>query len=485
LYVKQGFRDSTVKNLCISDVYYWTAGNEVREYVASDLGVGDFQDVIPGTGANGCDSSYYLNLHIDTVFLDTIHVVLCASDEHFEWHGTVYDSYLADSRNWTDSLALYQRYDTVTMISNCDSTWVLHLTIGPSKGSVTKDTICEGEKLRFYDQELKEPGTYTHTDANKWGCIVEDTLILEIVPPTTFEVQTDPVCVKNNGVGETYTLRYSYKGEFAPVSYSVYYDLEAQAAGFVDQEDISIPIPPEDHVEGEKYDLEIPAPVFAARENYPRPGSYHATVGFNNGVCLSDSLMIDSIDITFSYPAWMLEQRHGDVIAILDSAYNGGYTWTSYQWYEGDSLLVGQTKPYLYIPTGLTVGAEYRVVLTREGETDTISSCGIVAGENPVSNDYGPTLGYLAVTPTCVTTANPRVYILSRKDGTFRITSAEGRLVSEGIFRADVTPVDDLQQAQEGLYIIQLWSDDTPEEPYRAIKVLVSPSCPNCDISSF
>ena len=56
-------------------------------------------------------------------------------------------------------------------------------------------------------------------------------------------------------------------------------------------------------------------------------------------------------------------------------------------------------------------------------------------------------------------------------------------MVSEGIFHADVTQVE--IPAAEGLYIIQLWSDDTPEEPYRAIKLIVRPQCPTCDISSF
>ena len=188
---------------------------------------------------------------------------------------------------------------------------------------------------------------------------------------------------------------------------------------------------------------------------------------------------------TFSihYPAWLLEQRHGDMIALLNETYNGGYTWTQYQWFEGDSLLVGQTKPYLYLPTGLTVGAQYHVELTREGEEEAYPSCPIVAISNPVVNDYAPTQGYLSVTPTCVVTGHPYVTILSRQDGTYRVNTAGGRLVSQGSFHADASEIE--LPAVEGLYIVQLWSPDTPEEPYRSIKVIVSQQCPNCDISSF
>ena len=171
------------------------------------------------------------------------------------------------------------------------------------------------------------------------------------------------------------------------------------------------------------------------------------------------------------------------MIAILNENYNGGYTWTEYQWYEGDSMLVGQTRPYLHIPTGLTPGAYYHVELTRTEETEAFPTCEIQAIANPINNDFAPTMGYLAVTPTCILTANPIAYILSRKDGMYRITTSDGKFVSEGLFRADATPIQ--LPAISGMYIIQLWSENTPEEPYRAVKVIVREQCPNCDISSF
>ena len=481
LYIKRAFRDSTVQNMCIGDVYHWTAGSEVRTYEASELGLGDFHDEIHGTGANGCDSSYYLDIHVDSMYLDTIHVVLCASDEHFEWHGTVYDSYLADSRNWTDSLALYQRFDTVTKISNCDSTTVLHLTIGPSKDSVWTDTICVGEKYLFYDQEITDPGTYHSTHANKWGCTVNYELKLDTVPPTKFEVQTDHVCVQNTGIGETYTIQYNYEGEFAPITYNVRYDSVAHAAGFVDQIDIPIPVAQADQVEGVIYDLEIPTPVFAARENYPRPGHYNASIGFTNGVCRDDSLMKYTIDVVVNYPAWIIEQRFGDVIAILNDEKNGGYTWTEYQWYQGDTKLQGQTQPYLYIPTGLEVGEEYYVVLSREGDKESFATCPIIIKADPTANKPMPTMGYLSVVPTCVPVNYPYANILSRHPGTYRISTTDGILVREGSFKADVTQISIPTTA--GMYVVQLWSDDTPEEPYRAIKILVSNQCEMCATS--
>ena len=170
-----------------------------------------------------------------------------------------------------------------------------------------------------------------------------------------------------------------------------------------------------------------------------------------------------------------MEQRHGDVIAILNEKYNGGYTWTSYRWYEDGILMPEQNKPYLHLPDGLVPGATYHVELQREGEELLFPTCAIEAHANVIDNDFAPTMGYLSVTPTYVCTAHPYTYILSRKDGSYRVTSAEGMFVSEGVFRADVTEIEVPQK--EGMYIVQLWSNDTPEEPYRAIKILVNSKC--------
>ena len=98
-----------------------------------------------------------------------------------------------------------------------------------------------------------------------------------------------------------------------------------------------------------------------------------------------------------------------------------------------------------------------------------------------IHDGYAPKMGYLGVTPTCVVSAHPVIHILSRKSGTYRITTTDGNLAGEGVFHADVTEVR--VPATPGMYIVQLWSNDTPEEPYRAIKIVVRDICPNCDTS--
>ena len=484
LVVKPAYHFYTDTAICTGDEFQWVVkdkdGNDYTNGVTySSLVSMHLYDTILGATSAGCDSTYYLHIFVDQPYEIPVEVTKCAGDE-FEWNGRNYNAEIADSRNWDKPQEFYDTIRTHTVVGRCDSVMYLHLMIAPSADSVWTDTICVGETYSFLEYQWTEGGVYAFRHDNYWGCPINYQLTLRAIPPTTVALTPEPVCINDAGQDFTYTIRYTYSGEFQPLSYTVRYDSASLEAGFIDQEDILMA---PNLRAGTEYELYIPTPVIEQKENYPRPDKYHATIAFQNGICLSDSLMTFPLEIMMSYPNWLLEQRHGDVIAILNENYNGGYTWTEYQWYEGDSMLVGQTRPYLHIPTGLTPGAYYHVELTRTEETEAFPTCEIQAIANPINNDFAPTMGYLAVTPTCILTANPIAYILSRKDGMYRITTSDGKFVSEGLFRADATPIQ--LPAISGMYIIQLWSENTPEEPYRAVKVIVREQCPNCDISSF
>ena len=484
LVVKPAYHFYTDTAICTGDEFQWVVkdkdGNDYTNGVTySSLVSMHLYDTILGATSAGCDSTYYLHIFVDQPYEIPVEATKCAGDE-FEWNGRNYNAEIADSRNWDKPQEFYDTIRTHTVVGRCDSVMYLHLMIAPSADSVWTDTICVGETYSFLEYQWTEGGVYAFRHDNYWGCPINYQLTLRAIPPTTVALTPEPVCINDAGQDFTYTIRYTYSGEFQPLSYTVRYDSASLEAGFIDQEDILIA---PNLRAGTEYELYIPTPVIEQKENYPRPDKYHATIAFQNGICLSDSLMTFPLEIMMSYPNWLLEQRHGDVIAILNENYNGGYTWTEYQWYEGDSMLVGQTRPYLHIPTGLTPGAYYHVELTRTEETEAFPTCEIQAIANPINNDFAPTMGYLAVTPTCILTANPIAYILSRKDGMYRITTSDGKFVSEGLFRADATPIQ--LPAISGMYIIQLWSENTPEEPYRAVKVIVREQCPNCDISSF
>ena len=468
LHIKQTqhFYD-TAFVFCSADTLLW---HDNKYYYQGEAEV---FDTIFGTAANGCDSTYFMHVHFNISYDSTHTEFLCSDVEHYQWEDIVFDDTLRKARTWTEP----RHYEFVrtypTALGGCDSTLRLDLTIAPNFDSIWTDTICEGESYDLFGQILTEPGNYTAQRPNQWGCTTFYYLTLREVPPTRFNLQIDPICVDESGLANVYTLHYTYEGDFRPISYSLYYDSIAHAAGFEDVEDIPI-------AQGET-SLVLDVPYFAEKTSYPRPGKYQARIAFDNGVCLSDSLMTIDYDATMNYPSWVTEQRFGDMIALLNENLNGGYTWTRYQWYQGDTKLEGQTQPYLYIPTGLVVGAQYHVRLTRQGENESIASCPITIIADPDGNKQTPTMGYLDVAPSCVPVGHPVTNILSRHDGTYRVTNSQGDFVSEGVFRADVTEI--AIPPTEGIYIVQLWSDDTPEEPYRAIKIMVSHVCETCATS--
>ena len=452
--------------LCSSDTLRW------QDTIYTYTGKQDVRDTIYRTSVEGCDSIHFMRLHFDLSYDTTETVFLCSDVEHYQWEDIVFDDTLRDANTWLEPRTYQFSRTYPTVLAGCDSTLRLDITIAPNFDSIWTDTICRGEIYNLFGQLLTEPGNYTAQQPNRWGCSTFYYLTLEEVPLTTFELDVEPVCVDQDGSANVYLLHYTFDGD-APISYSLRYDSAAHAEGFEDAEDVVIG--------KDELTLVLAVPSYTQPTDYPRPGVYQAQIAFNNGICLTDSLMTYDFDLEMNYPAWLTEQRYGDVIALLNESYNGGYLWSEYQWYQGDSLLVGQTKPYLHIPTGLIVGEQYHVMLTREGETEAYPTCPITVVRNPNDNDYMPTMGYLSVTPTCIVTANPVTHILSRKGGTYRIASSEGRLISEGSFAADVTPIQ--LPSVDGMYIIQLWSPETPEEPYRAIKVLVREKCENCATS--
>ena len=441
--------------ICDNEVLTW------RAHTYEGLQPGDYITIDSLTTKAGCDSVYELRLHVAPTYYFEDHITKCA-DEDLTWRAHNLDHIEAGDHLIYDSLH--------TEYFGCDSVYHLYLTVLDTTFEIIYDTICRTESYDFHGRMLMEPGDYKDTTTNAWGCHHFTYLHLEVIEPTVPTAWADSICADDSA----YELFYTYTGR-DPIGYSVYYDEEGHYYGFVDQIDIPITTEEELHM------LTLPMP-FRGNDitNYPKPDYYNIRLVLDNGICTNPDLCATDTNIVLSYPSWLTQQRFGDVIALYNEKYNGGYYWDAYQWYHGDELLVGETHEYLYIPTGLIVGDQYHVRLTRVGETVDFQTCPITIVGDPIADDFAPQMGYLSVVPTCIVTGHPYANILSRKDGTYRISNSNGLLVSEGVFRADVTQVE--LPAVPGMYIFQLWSADTPEEPYRSIKVIVKEVCENCNM---
>ena len=426
-------------------------GSMIGNTFGSGLPAGQYTFYDSLTTIHNCDSIYELRLTVTPTYLFEETVTKCADDD-MTWHGHILDHLPVGDHFFYDS--------TTTVIYGCDSVYHLYLTVVDTTFEVRYDTICRTESYNLHGVYLMEPGSYKDTTLNDWGCHHFTYLHLEVIEPTVPTAWADSICADD----DAYELFYRYTGR-DPIAFSVYYNDFGHQYGFEDQIDIPITTTEELAV------LTIPMPFRDGdKRKYPRPDHYPIKLVLDNGICTNPDLCSTDTSIVLNYPSWVTEQRFRDVIAILSEKYNGGYTFSHYQWYRNGEPIPGEALPYLYIPRELDRDTvEYYVRLIREGETESYQTCPIRIYDDFGTDTIAPYMGYLSVVPTCVSTGNPVISILSRHKGTYNIGSVTGKLITSGSFTPDVTEVR--LPAQEGIYIVHLWSDETPEEPERTIKV--------------
>ena len=454
------YRNIHYDTICANQTYTWLARDERPDSLFSDLDPGIYFLRDSFLTVDGCDSIYETQLCVNPnyVFIDSLS--LCA-DETLQWRDHFYEHMRPGDYHFED--------DSIS-VWGCDSIFHLYLHVIDTTYEINYDSICIGDTFFVAGHMYMEAGDYKDTVTNASGCRHFIYTHLAVIPPTVPTVWADdPMCQSE----KAFDLFYTYTSH-KPLRYTLLFDSIGQSMGFEDMIDVTIKSYTDPMV------ITVPIPY---RDDdpthYPRPDNYSVTLILDNGICRhKESDCFHDSTFTMSYPKWITEQRFGDVIALLNENLNGGYSWTEYQWYHGSDKLPGQTQPYLYIPTGLQVGEQYHVELTRMGEKEAFPTCPVTITLDPIINNYAPTMGYLSVVPTCVPMSHPYINILSRKDGTYRINTTDGVMVKEGTFRADVTEVQ--LPSTAGMYIVQLWSYDTPEEPYRAIKIVIRDKCDLC-----
>ena len=442
-HILPAYRNVEYDTICSNVEWQWRK----RHYMSLPAGEHIYYDSLR-TGL-GCDSIYEMRLTVYPSYFSETHDTICANGTYL-FHGQT-----------LDKTGFY--YDSLTTIHSCDSVYHLYLTVLDTTAEFIIDTICTADTFYLHNQPITEPGQYKDTTTNVFGCDHYTYLNLTKVPPTIPTAWTDLLCADD----KAYELYVSYTGE-TPIAYSLYYNDFGHEQGFEDIEDMPIDIT---QIKKQQLVLSLPIPDNEGdRTHYPRPDHYPIRLVLDNGLCRDLLYCVCDTNIVFSYPSWLTEQRFRDVIAILSPKYNGGYTFDDYQWYKGDTMLIGETHEYLYIPRELDIDASYHVCLTRTGETESYQTCPVIVFADPIDT-IAPAMGYLSVVPTYVVKGHPLVSILSRHEGTYTIYSSTGRLLDEGTFTPDVTEV--MLPAVNGVYVFQLISEQTPEEPRRTIKVIV------------
>lgn len=203
-------------------------------------------------------------------------------------------------------------------------------------------------------------GTYTVIVFNQYGCA-----------SLPVEITVERVCLEftfeNDGMdGSLYTCADDSLIDIAVTAtqstlttYQINYGQKAIDAGFINYSDtfdsqyVTILLPDSCH-----------------------PDYYDAEVVINDIIC-DDVIM--PVRFAVHYPSDIVAQKWDDVLAVRNDTYNGGYSFSAFQWYRDGQPLSGETSSYLYIPhTPLDTASSYHVLLTRSDDGIQLPTCPIL-----------------------------------------------------------------------------------------------------------
>lgn len=462
LHINPEYRYTESFTTCQNEPFAWRG----RSYDTHIAGQFTYFDSL--TTALGCDSVYELQLQVNPEYYHLQIDTICAND-----------SYLFNQIELTQS-GFY--YDSLQTVLGCDSVFHLYLTVLDTTAAVLYDTICYTETYDFHGKTLSQAGFYKDTTLNEWGCPHYTYLHLAQIPPTYYQLSWGDVCADEEGL----TIAYNYTGHIL-LEYSVRFDSLGHSQGFEDidhaplyQADSTLFIPfPHGEV------LPQPDPTYFDPFNgytldpkyqYLQPNRYPVSVVLHNGIC-GDRLQQKDTVLDVLYPSWIHEQHWNDGIVLFNETYNGGYTFSHYQWYYNGEPLVGQVREFLYLPDNLQLNQkgecrhEYQVQLTRTSDGYTTFTCPICPVE--IEDSIMPQQDYFAIVPTLVVKENPVVYILSTQPGHYTIQSLTGILLDGGSFTPDSNNYGGaitLPTIGEGFSIVHLTLDNGDR---RSFKILI------------
>lgn len=349
-----------VKNVyvCEGDVYsdqYLTGITEPGEYE------------YPIKNRLGCDSVIY---RVNVAFLEAEKFVLdttiCYGDT-LEFKGSKYYrtgeyaktyQYVSGCDSLIDSIRL-----TVLPRINYVATKTDAMT-GPNSGSIQ---ITMQEEDYYYTlngernapTDALAPGTYELIVYNSHGCATEPEIIEIVTECLEAELlqPIDAVCADHESLNFTVQR---LAGGYA--EYSIKFSEEAKKGGFSDYDHETAEL----STEGvDEFIVNLPEKVV--------PGIYTTELVLHDINC-GDKKYPFTFEIL--YPDSVIVQRWDDMLSVTNDRWNGGYTFSSYQWYKDGNIMDGQTHSYLYVPEEkLDVNAEYSVMLTRVNDNVSVMTC--------------------------------------------------------------------------------------------------------------
>lgn len=302
------------------------------------------------------------------------------------------------------------QFDTIYTNDGCEE--IVHVYIHERNFEQT-DSLCEGGVYEVGGQSFTQSGTYVVNLKNQWDLDSIVTLTLKVEPKLIVEtVEKLVIC----GDMQSAILPLQViQGKMDSVH--VLFGADGVAAGF----EPSYAFGADDEVQ-----IDLPDSV--------TPGYYDAVMQLGTPRCPAPDV---PLTVEVQYPSAIIAQKDG-FIALLNADYNGGYEFSSYQWYKDGQLIPGAQQSYIIVSES-DLGAQYSVLLTRTGDGVTVAACPITY-----------TAGVLAVDN-----------VWNATDGAWTLYDVTGRVVMQSV--ANERPVI----TAAGVYIL------VNRTTHRAVKIVV------------
>ncbi|MDO4191087.1 MAG: hypothetical protein Q4D14_05320, partial [Bacteroidales bacterium] len=344
-------------------------------------------------------------------------------------------SYIWRGNTYTETIHVE---DTVPQVTGCDSILILDLTVNDVMRTQIDTIICEGETYYFNGN----PYTRTANDSvyltTSTGCDSLVVLHLIVNPATDVTINDlSMICADDS----SFTVVFTDRGSIVPSNYSVEFSSNGKAQGFQNFDG--------ELEGGTSIEVVMPQPL--------KPGVYDATL------VLWDSIYhCGETRVPFTYtvliPDSVVIQKFGNVLSLKNSDYNGGLTFTSYQWYLNGEAIPGATGAYYYLGEGNTFnyGDTYQVLVTLSDGTQ-LFTC-------PVTPRAA--LPSITAFPTVVTYGAP-ITIKIPNEGVAKLWTVTGILLKNAPLTAGSNVLD--APVKEGMYLLDVTSVSGEKETFRVV----------------
>ncbi len=357
----------------------------------------------------------------DTLYLDTLRLPnIKAADTDTTIHRCEGDSYELPTGKVVYNDTTYSWPSTNKY--GCEATNIIRVRFHEPAESVRTEELCEGGYVDFEGERYTETGVYDVHLKTIYGCDSLLRLNLTILPKLVVSVpDTIVLCA------DAKTLSIPYERVAGKLSgVSVQFPEDAVAQGME-----------------EEYEFAVGDEVVIPIDSVLRADNYPIVIDFGAEECPADPV---TLVLQVHYASLIIEQKN-DLIALLNEEYNGGYTWTSYQWYRNGEPVADAKTSYIVVDDS-HIGDEYYCVLVRPDGVE-MPTCPITYTGGKTAIDNASANGM--VRPTLLN-GGQTIYIRNAK--TIRIVDMMGnvvsRLTTDGAGEATMAA-----PAQAGVYFVQ------------------------------